>query len=901
MSVAPGSRIGSYEISTQIGVGGMGEVYKATDSNLGRAVAVKVLPLAFAQDADRMARFEREARTLASLNHTNIAHVYGLERGNGMTALVMELVEGPTLEDRLAAGPLPLDEALPIARQIAEALEAAHEQGIVHRDLKPANVKVRPDGTVKVLDFGLAKAVDPTATAARISDLSATITTPAMTQLGVILGTAAYMSPEQARGKAVDKRTDIWAFGCVLYEMLTGRRAFKGDDTTEVLARVIERDVDFAPVPASTPPPIRRLLRRCLEKDRKQRLTDIGVARLDIDEALHPNAHDEVEAAVAPVPATPSRSATFERAFWAVAVVVAATAAGGVAWRMRPAPVEPPEVRFDIDMGPMYNSNDIALSPDGRSIAYAAVGTDGRQAVWTRRLEDAQPQAVPGATNSGRTAIGPVWSPDGRQLAYVVEGSLARFDVVARTTQVLAKVDGQPGGATWNTDGVILFASNGHGLRSIKAAGGDLTDVTTLDPKVADYHDAPQFLPDGQRFLFLEWSESDPKKRALFVGTLGKKEVTRLMDADSNAAYANGRLFYVQDRTLMARPFDVNTLSFTGDPVTVAQNVPKAGGEVGSFAVSAGGTIIYRSGEQQTPARQLTWFDRSGARQPLGEAATVPGPFRLSPDGTKIAFGDATGGGDIWTYDLQRNIRTRLTTDPAPDHHPVWSPDGTQIAFDRHPPGNPNQATVFVKPANGAVPEQQLLPYEEGADISPRDWHGTGEMVLARVAPGGDTAWNLWRVMLTGDKKLQPYRQGKFLEGEAVLSPNGRWLAFTSNESGRDEIIVQTWPDPAGGRWQVSAEGGAAPRWRKDGRELFYVDLRGQLIAVSVVTDGTFTIQKAITLFKTPFGPPVTNIGQQGAGSTYDAMPDGQKFLMGVQNGRGASLPLTVRVNWKPN
>ena len=900
MSVTPGTRIGSYEVSTQIGVGGMGEVYKATDSNLGRQVAVKVLPVAVAQDADRMARFEREARTLASLNHPNIAHVYGLERGTGVTALVMELVEGPTLEDRLSEGALPLDEALPIARQIAEALEAAHEQGIVHRDLKPANVKVRPDGTVKVLDFGLAKAVDPTATSARISDITATITTPAMTQMGVILGTAAYMSPEQARGKPVDKRTDIWAFGCVLYEMLTGHRAFKGDDTTEVLARVIEREVDFTPVPATTPAPIRRLLRRCLEKDRKQRLTDIGVARLDIDEATHPGKHDEGAKPSAGVAASPASGRGTERVAWAAAVVLSAAAAAGIVWSRRPLPPEPPEVRFDIDMGPMYNANDMALSPDGRNIAYVAVGSDGRQAVWTRRLEDAQPQAVPGATNSSRTAVGPVWSPDGRQLAYVVDGSLTRFDVAGRTSQVLAKVDGQTGGASWNQDGVILLSSNGHGLRTIKATGGDLTEVTTLDPKVADYHDAPQFLPDGQRFLFLEWSDSNPKARALLVGTLGKKEVTRLMDADSNAMYAAGRLFYVQGRTLMARPFDANTLAFTGDPVTVAQNVPKAGGEVGSFAVSAGGTLIYRSGEQQIPARQLTWFDRAGARQPAGEAATVPGPFRLSPDGTKIAFSDSTGGGDIWTYDLQRNIRTRLTTDPAPDHHPVWSPDGTQIAFDRHPPGKPNEATVFVKPANGAIPEQQLLAYEEGADISPRDWHAPGEMVLGRVGPGGDSPWNLWRVLLA-DKKLQPYRQGRFLENEAILSPNGRWLAFASNESGRDEIIVQTWPDPSGGRWQVSADGGAAPRWRKDGRELFYVDLKGQMIAVSVVTDGAFTIQKATTLFQTPYGPPVNAVSQTGAGSYYDAMPDGQKFLFAVPNGRGASLPLTVRVNWKGN
>jgi serine/threonine protein kinase/Tol biopolymer transport system component len=890
MAVEPGTRLGPYEISTQLGVGGMGEVYRATDSNLGRQVAVKVLPAAFALDADRMARFDREARTLASLNHTNIAHVYGFERGNGLTGLVMELVEGPTLADRIAAGAMPIDEALPVARQIAEALEAAHEQGVIHRDLKPANIKLRPDGTVKVLDFGLAKAVDPVTS---ISSVSApTITTPAMTQMGVILGTAAYMSPEQARGKNVDKRSDIWAFGCVLYEMLTGKRAFSGDETTDVLARVIERDVDFSLVPASVPPSIRRLLRRCLEKERKNRLTDIGVARLDIDEVTsHP-----VEEIAAPPGQTLSNTSTFERIGWAEAVIAAAAIAGTIAYARRPAPTPVPEVKFEIPMGPMYQANDLAVSQDGRKIAYTSVSPEGRQSIMVRALDSTESTMVAGSTTASRQPLSPSWSPDGRFLAFIVDGTLKKVELAGGTPQVLAKVDGQPGGSTWNSDNVILFASNEHGIRSIGASGGALTEVTTRDEKLEElYHDGPQFLPDGKRFLYVAWSMSKPESRAIYAGALGTNERTRIMDAESNALYAKGNLFYQQGNVLMMRPFDVNALKFTGDGVPVVQNVPKAGDEIGSFAVSESGALIYRSGVAQAVRRQLAWLDRTGKTVPVVDAMFATAAFRLSPDGTRIAYVDNEGpNADIWTYDLTRNVRTRLTTDPAADHNPIWSPDGSKIIFDSHR-GGAGESALYEKPANGATPERQILEGEKGWEHAPRDWSSDGLTLVFTKSGPPDGLWNIWRLPLGGEQKPAPFRTGRFLESEAVLSSNGQWLAFTSNESGRDEVVVQSWPDASQGRWQISSEGGSAPRWRRDGRELFFVDARGRLNAVSVSTQGTFSILQNSVIAQTPFPLPLV---QSGAGAPYDVAPDGQRFLMLVPQGRVTSLPLTVRLNW---
>jgi Tol biopolymer transport system component len=902
MALQHGTRIGPYQVTAQIGEGGMGQVYRATDSNLARTVAIKVLPDAFAQDADRVARFEREARMLAALNHPNIAHIYGLERTQNQIALVMELVDGPTLDERILRGAIPLSEALPIARQIAEALENAHELGIVHRDLKPANIKVRPDGTVKVLDFGLAKGMEAAASATPSGtpapgafSMSPTLTTPALlTGAGIILGTAAYMSPEQARGKAVDKRTDIWAFGCVLYEMLTGRRAFAGEDVTEVLARVLERDVDLTAIPATVPPAIRRLLRRCLAKDRRQRLSDIGVARLEIDEALTGGAPETPS-----VVSTESRS-PFERAAWASAVVVAALIAAAVTFYMRPAPLSPAEVRFEIPVSQMRFLEDIAVSPDGSRVAFAAAAPNGRDAIWVRELSASTARLLPGTENATPQSMMPAWSADGRYIVFAADGNLKKADVMGGSAQTLTRLGGQLGGATWNRDNVIVFASNDHGLRRISASGGNVTAVSERDNSLEEtYHDAPVFLPDGKHFLYLAWSNTKEENRAIFIGSLDSSSRTRLMTAESNATYSRGRLLFLRGETLVAQPFDPDRLQFTGDAVSVDVRVAKFGGELGAFSVSDTGTLIYREPRDETPTRQLVWIDRAGKTVRATDDEFPMGPgVRLSSSGNQIAFVEGNPP-DVFVYDLQRRVKTRLTTTPETDHNPVWSPDGSRVVFDSHrtgpDPQSASDAGLYERPANGATAERPMLDREKGVQHSPRDWSADGNtLVFAKQGQNG--RWNLWGLPLTGDRKPFPYRTSEFNENEAALSPNGRLLAFTSNESGRNEVIVQPFPDASRGRWQISSEGGSAPRWRRDGRELFYIDLKGRIVGLSVTTtDPTFSIQQTTLTLQTALPVPLQIAGSS---APYDVAPDGQRFLLTLPITGVSATPISVRLNW---
>ncbi len=899
MSLISGTRLGPYEVAAQIGKGGMGEVYRALDPNLGRQVAIKVLPDTFARDPERLARFEREAKTLAALNHSNIAQIYGFEKSDGIRALVMELVEGPTLAERIAQGPIPLNEALAIARQIAEALEAAHEIGIVHRDLKPANIKVRPDGTVKVLDFGLAKAITGAVGAAdaapyQHADISAspTITSPALnTGAGIILGTASYMSPEQARGKAVDKRADLWAFGCVLYEMLTGRRAFAGDEVTDVLARVLERDVDLGAIPASVPPAVHRLLRRCLVKDPRQRLSGIDVARLEIDDALA--ARPEIARA-----ASTGSHRRGERAAWAAGVVGAAVVAGGAAYYSRPVPAPPPALHFEIPVAQMRSAADIAISPDGRRVAFAAATPNGREGIWVRELDAPTARLLAGTENTVLQSMAPAWSPDGRSLVFAADGNLKKIDITGGAPQTLTALGGQIGGIDWNRDNVILFASNNHGLRRISASGGEVSEVSKRDESLAEnYHDTPVFLPDGRHFLYLAWSNAKPENRAIFVGSLDSPERARLMTAESNAAYSQGRLLFLRGDTLVAQPFDPDRRQLTGDAVALGVRVARVGGEIGAFAVSDTGTLIYREIVTGRVTRQLVWMDRSGqtAKAADAEFQMAPG-FDLSPSGKQIAYVEGIPP-DIFLYDLDRRVKTRLTTNPSVDHAPVWSPDGSRVVFDSHRPGpggNNEGAGLYEKPANGATAEQPILDRENGVQHSPRDWSTDGSaLVFAKQGQNG--RWNLWGLPLTGNRKPFPYRNGDFNEDEASLSPNSRFLAFTSNESGRNEVIVQPFPDPSRGRWQISTEGGSAPRWRRDGRELYYLDLKGRLIGVSVTTVPDFSVQQTTLALQTPVQLPVpVGVG----GLLYDVQPDGQRFLLVVPVAGITPPPIGVRVNW---
>jgi Tol biopolymer transport system component len=904
MALPAGARIGPYEVVAAVGAGGMGEVYRARDTQLHRDVAIKILPDAFSADGDRIARFQREAQVLASLNHPHIGAIYGLEHGSAeaghhrLTALVLELVEGPTLADRIAQGPIPVDEALRIAKQIAQALEAAHERGVVHRDLKPSNIKLRADGTVKVLDFGLAK---PSGPASGISDLSVspTITSPAMTQMGIVMGTAAYMSPEQAKGKVVDARADVWAFGCVLYEMLTGRRVFAGDDVTDTLAFIITREPDWSVLPAETPPAVRRLLRRCLEKDSSRRLAHLADARLEIDEALAPPAHADALPAAAMAERRDGGLAWSIAAAFAIAFAAALVPA--VRYLRSTAP-SPPVLHFEVPVQPMRNPYDLTISPDGKRLAYAG-GEGGQRSIWIRELGSLESKKLPG-TEMANGAAFPLWSPDSRSIVFAVGTTLKKIDSAGGAAQTMANLGGQFGGGAWNREGLLLVASNGHGLRALPPGGGDLKEVTTRDTKLDEtYHDCPSFLPDGRHFIYVAWS-GKPENRAVYAGSLDSADRKRLMSAESNAAYvAPGYILFLRGRTLMARPFDANRLEFTGEPSAIVDDVAAdQSGEVAGFSVSPSGVIVYRKIAAGAGTQQLMWVDRSGKSTKITDTTFQSPGVRLSPDGHRVLMTEGIPP-DIWIYDLTRDLRVRLTTNPAVDHSPVWSPDGSRILFDSHrvsnsPGDSSSEATIFEMPASGATPETILLPSAPQFAQSPKDWSRDGRyVVFTKLNTGAtDSGWNLWVLPLFGDRKPFPYRVTKSNENEASLSPNGRWLAFTTNESGRNEVVVQPFPDPTGGRWQISSEGGGHARWRQDGRELYYLDLKGRIIAASVTTDSTFEVRQSTPLFQSPVRPfPVV---QSGSLAPYDVTADGTRFLISAPIAPINSEPIGVIVNW---
>src|SRR5262245_53200234 len=688
VTLQAGTRLGPYEIQSALGAGGMGEVYRATDTNLGRQVAIKVLPEAFAQDPDRVVRFEREAKTLASLNHPNIAIIHGLEKSQGAYALVMELVEGEDLSQRIARGPIPIDDALPIAKQIVEALEAAHEQGIIHRDLKPANVKVRSDGTVKVLDFGLAKLAEAGPTTAGLSPLSIspTITSPAMTGVGVLLGTAAYMSPEQAKGRIADKRSDIWAFGAVFYEMLTARRPFDAEDVSSTLAKVIEREPDWTRLPAGTPAAIARVLRRCLEKDPKRRLRDISDLRFDIEEASN-RSHVGVTAGLD----VSRRGRTFSWVAGAVAAL-AVVAVAGLLLRdfVRPAP---PETLLQVVTPPTADAVSMAVSPDGRTLVFVG-SNQGRSQLFLRPMNSTAAQPLPGT----EFASYPFWSPDSRAVGFFAGGQLKRVNVSGGAVQMIAPAPLGIGG-TWNNDDIILFnRSASGGLARVSAAGGTVREVTHVESPRAPYHSFPYFLPDGRHFLF--FAPVGAQAPGVYIGDVESGAASRLFESDSPAVYAaTGHLLFIRQDTLFAQPFDATNRRLLGDPFPVVEHPARDGGWYAG-AMSAGtGVLAYRTGSSGN--RQLAWFDRSG--KPLGEIATADLAAlldpELSPDGNRVALDRANPNRDVWVLEPARRIDTRFTFDPALDFAPVWSPDGGRIVVSSSRWG---PVTLYVKSSTGA-------------------------------------------------------------------------------------------------------------------------------------------------------------------------------------------------------
>jgi eukaryotic-like serine/threonine-protein kinase len=865
-----GRTIGHYQVTSLIGAGGMGVVYRARDSRLDRDVALKLLPAGLGNESDLLSRIEQEAKLLASLNHPNIAAIHDLEESDGIRCLVLEFIEGETLADRLRRKRVHLEEGLTICRQIAEALEAAHERGIVHRDLKPSNVMIAPNGSVKVLDFGIAKMLAASATGGAPGAVD-------FVTAGVVLGTPSYMSPEQASGTPADKRTDIWAFGCVLYEVLTGRRAFEKDSVPDTLAAVIEQEPDWSALPRSTPPKVVDLLRRCLQKNPHWRLRDIGDARIDFVEQSKSQS-DGTSA---------ERQARRRRWVWVSAVTaVVPIALALTQWLVRPVSLVP-EVRLEVTTPPSADPVSLAISPDGRKLVFVATD-EGRSRLWLRSLDS------PSSRSLERTdhASCPFWSPDSAAVGFFADGQLKRVDIESGTVQDL--VAALSCGGTWNRDGTILYSSPLFGpISRISASNRGLVgtapaNATHVERPRQRMHRFPQFLPDHRHYLYFVGGSADA--RGVYVGDLHGAEPRRLLDADTAAVYASGHLLFVRQGALVAQAFDPASLTLIADPFQVAEHVAfDPARYAAAVSASSAGVIVYRAGSA-TGRRQFVWVDRTGRElRRLGDPDSAGSlDPSLSPDEQRVAlYRTVNAQPDIWLLDTRRAVLSRFTTEGRA-LRPIWSPDGSEMVYAGGIPTN-----LFRRPVAGQADEHAIL--ETSRPKAATDWSKDGRFLLYR-SNDPQTGWDLFALPLDGTRDSVQVVRTRFDERDGQFSPDATWIAYQSNESGRFEIYVQRFPRPVA-KATISREGGAQVRWRADGKELFYVAFDNRLMAVPVqvaADSQSIEVGAQIPLFTTQIGGAVQGPNRQ----QYMVSSDGQRFLMNTVV-EEATSPIVVLLNWR--
>jgi eukaryotic-like serine/threonine-protein kinase len=882
-----GKTLGHYSVSTLIGRGGMGEVYQAKDQKLGRDVAIKVLPEEFARDADRVARFQREAKLLASLNHPNIAAIYGLEEFSGTSFLVLELVEGETLADRIKAGPIPVEESLKLALQIAEALEAAHEKGVIHRDLKPANIKVTPDGKVKVLDFGLAKAFAGDREEANLSN-SPTMS-GAATQQGVILGTAAYMSPEQAKGKTVDKRADIWAFGTVLFEMLTGKAAFPGEEVSEILASVIKGDANLDLLPANIHPRVWEVLTRCLQKDLKKRYPDIANARYEIEQVLA----DPNGVFVQPtVISKPRKKMRVDMSWIALAIAITAIIVGISVWYLKPS--EPRQiVRFDYELpeGQQFSNlgiqTSLAVSPDGKQIVYSTP-----KGLYLRFVDELNAKLIAGTEGDTRQ---PFFSPDGKWIGYFspTDRQLKKISINGGVPMKLCSISALYG-VSWNVDNTIVYGQAPGDIMRVSASGSTPESLVKAKTGATLF---PHVLPDGKSLLYSD--AGAPAQGHVMARSLKSAEAKGLFPGFVVGYLRTGHIIYAQpnDDNLYAIPFDPDTLEVEGEygPVCIIKGVMGHGMQ---SAVSDAGTLVYIQGTSVDSSiqRTLVWVNRHGKEEPVSAQPNDYHHPAISPDGTRLAITKVDGANyDIWVWDfLRESWAARLTRDTGIDVCPVWTPDGKKVVFTSSRRGG---YSIYWKAADGTEEDEELASLS-GRQIFPWSWSKDGETLILQEQ-GGSGLVGIGTLSMRGEKAVKPLLQEDYYEGQPAVSPDGRWMAYQSDEFGRREIYVCPFPNVNKGKWKVSTDGGSSPLWSPNSLEICYRN-DDSVMAVSIKTEPTFSVGKPEKLFS---GTYVT--AASGDVPPWAISPDGKRFLMlkpaqpaGKAPASEAPRRITIVVNW---